>query len=678
MVEMAHTRTATRRARVLGCRTAIICLPLLALGCGPSRAVGLDAGGSFDDGADVEAPMEGGAEAGDASGALAAAALSPLLAQWPLVSVGVESRQVSSFDRAGGNDDGFGGTYSELYAEPNGEHVIFDAVGPGRLNTLWFTSAVSGTSPLDLGRVSFYFDGETGNARAALDANALFAGGASGFPASLVFDNTRSTGGFVSWVPLTFAGRLKITTQRRPAFYSAQWDALRADQTTTSWRPADAPDAWARALMAPAPEDPDDGDEVPLDWTHDGSALITNLTFRPDGSPTPATLRAARLRITWEDEAAPAVDCPVDAFFGSGLGEAPVRAVAFTMSPGRWQNHLPMPFWRRARVQVTGVAGRLFVRLRANPYAEARAGHLRVAWRLERPTVPGEDFEALAYAGAGRLVATVLTIEPPNAATDKGWWEGDLRSYADGRRTPGVHGTGHEDDHFGGWSNEFFSGPFSLPMHGEPRADLRDRNGQFNGNVTMYRVWTGIPFLGEIRHSFEHGTENSRAVNESAATFFYGEPRPWLVASDALEVCDPASRDAHHLTVQGETMLGALTSTFEGRASRMSVALCHHAHTGPATFQLAAAAGNEGLWLRRVHDQSVGRQAAIVRVNGRIVGTWSIAEKNATARWSERDFFVPPGFAGAAPTITVSIEPAAGAPWDAARYQAISIVAPSM
>jgi hypothetical protein len=641
----------------------LACLSLLALGCGPSRAVGLEPGPSFDDGGAFGAPTDAGT-------------LSPLLAQWPLVAVGVESRQVSSFDRAGGNDDGFGGTYSELYADASGEHVIFDAVGPGRLNTLWFTSAVSGTSPLGLGRVRLYFDDDAPNGRVDVDTDALFAGGAKGFPASLVFDDTRSTGGFVSWVPLTFSGRLKITTQRRPAFYSAQWDALRADQTSTSWRPGDPPDAWARALMAPAPDDPDDGDEVPLDWTHEGPALITNLTFRPEGAPAPATLRAARVRLTWDDETTPAVDCPVDAFFGSGLGEAPVRSVAFTMAPGRWQNHLPMPFWRRARVQVTGVAGRLFVRLRANPYDEARAGHLRVVWRQERPTTPGQDFEALTYTGAGRLVATVLTIEPPDPATDKGWWEGDLRSYADGRRTPGIHGTGHEDDHFGGWSNEFFSGPFTLPMHGEPRTDLKDLDGQFNGDVTMYRVWTGIPFLGEIRHSFEHGTENNRAVNESAATFFYGESRPWLVGPDQLEVCDRTSRDAHHLTVQGEAMQGALTSTFEGRASGTPVTLCHHVHTGRATFQLAAAAGNEGLWLRRVYDQSMGRQSAVVRVGGRVVGTWSIPEENATARWAERDFFVPPGFSGPGPTITVSIEPTGPVPWDAAAYESISIVPP--
>jgi len=104
------------------------------------------------------APAEAGAEAApEADGGLPKATLSALLDDWPRVHVGVESRAVSSFDRTGGNDDGFNGTFSELYTS-GGEHVIFDAVGPGRLDTLWFTSSVSGTSPLGIGRVRIIVD----------------------------------------------------------------------------------------------------------------------------------------------------------------------------------------------------------------------------------------------------------------------------------------------------------------------------------------------------------------------------------------------------------------------------------------------------------------------------------------------------------------------------------------
>ena len=36
--------------------------------------------------------------------------------------------------------------------------MIFDALGPGRLDMLWFTSGAGGTRPLNQGRVRFYFD----------------------------------------------------------------------------------------------------------------------------------------------------------------------------------------------------------------------------------------------------------------------------------------------------------------------------------------------------------------------------------------------------------------------------------------------------------------------------------------------------------------------------------------
>jgi hypothetical protein len=679
MPEMAHSDPA--RFLML-----IACVYLTTSACGRLKpnATSVDAGDDQGDatigGDDATDAALSAADAGADGDGAAFAALSPILADWPRLLVGVESREVSSFDRAGGNDDGFAGTYSALYVDAKGEQVIFDALGPGRLDTLWFTSSVSGTAPLGIGRVRFYLDDAAAPAAVA-DADQLFAGGVAGFPPSLVFDNHESTGGFVSYVPITFARRLRITTERRASFYSAQYETFPADAVVASWSPSAPVDA--RALGFVPDTGGDDGEAVPLDSERTGPGLITKLTFLPAAPASADALRAARVRIWWEDEADPGVDCPVDAFFGSALGEASVASLAFTMAPGRWESHLPMPFWRRARIQITGVDGRLFLRVAANPYDETSTAHLRVKWRQELPTTPGADFEYLTYAGAGRLVATVVAVEPPDATIDKQWWEGDLRSYADGRRTPAIQGTGYEDDHFGGWSNEFFSTPFSLPLNGEPLAHILDHNGQYNGDVTLYRVWRGIPFLSEVRHSVEHGTENVRQVNESAATFFYGEPRPWLVDSDALDVCDAAARAAHSLTVAGETQLPPLASAFEGRAYREPVTMCHHEHTGAATFTLSVSPDNAGVLLRRAYDQARGRQRAVVSVDGTVAGTWYVAESNVTLRWAERDFFIPPALTRGRASLAITIAPqpevdlaANPPPWDAARYRTISVVPP--
>ena len=47
------------------------------------------------------------------------------LSSLPYIYPNVESYYLSSYDRTGGNDDGFRGTYSQLYIDDKGEHVIF-------------------------------------------------------------------------------------------------------------------------------------------------------------------------------------------------------------------------------------------------------------------------------------------------------------------------------------------------------------------------------------------------------------------------------------------------------------------------------------------------------------------------------------------------------------------------
>ena len=79
------------------------------------------------------------------------------LSKLPYLYANVESYYISSFDRSGGNDDGFRGTYSQLYVDENKERVIFEEKGPGCIYNMW------GTGPEKIpnwGMLKFYFDGE--------------------------------------------------------------------------------------------------------------------------------------------------------------------------------------------------------------------------------------------------------------------------------------------------------------------------------------------------------------------------------------------------------------------------------------------------------------------------------------------------------------------------------------
>src|ERR671912_1219611 len=75
--------------------------------------------------------------------------------------------QLSSYDRTGGNDDGFSGKYSALRQEAGGL-VIADLKGPGVVNRIWTPTPTADT-------MKFYFDGES-KPRIAIPFIELFSG----------------------------------------------------------------------------------------------------------------------------------------------------------------------------------------------------------------------------------------------------------------------------------------------------------------------------------------------------------------------------------------------------------------------------------------------------------------------------------------------------------------------
>jgi hypothetical protein len=198
--------------------------------------------------------------------------------------------------------------------------------------------------------------------------------------------------------------------------------------------------------------------------------------------------------------------------------------------------------------------------------------------------------------------------------TDKQWWEGDLRSFVDDLATPNVHGTGHEDDHLGGWSNEFLERPFTLPMHGNPFTEITDQpdGGQTNAKASMYRLYAGIPFLRGIRHSTEHGPSNQRQTNYSAATFLYRQARERLVKSS-----DVAFATNVRLDVRPD---------------------------------------NEGVKLRFAFD-GAQTQRLRVSVDGVTVGSWYVPKNVTPPAAAESDFFLPPQLTKGKSVLAVGLVP---------------------
>jgi D-arabinan exo alpha-(1,3)/(1,5)-arabinofuranosidase (non-reducing end) len=566
------------------------------------------------------------------------------ISRYPILQPDVQAHYLSSTDRTGGNDDGFDGTYSELYTDDNGEHVILDVEGPGTLYNLWFTSRVNGWSPLGSGHIKFYFDGEP-TPRIDTDIDELFSGRHPPFVPPFVYHAFQSTGGYVSYMPFPFRKHLKVTTEKRVGFYNAYYHTYASDRAVESWT-ADAPrwdftpgpsppgELLNGTLALPAPAMPD-GEMVPsraVVLERAGEGAITSLRFNPLFPLTPYQLNHLLLRIYWDGEAEPSVAAPLGSFFGSGLGEASVDALPLGMSPsGPYYCRFPMPFWNGFRIELVNEtpdpAPQIWWEVLVSPagsYSRETSGSFHAVYHREWPTTSGKDYTLLDAAGRGVYLGQVMTVEPLRPEI-KRWWEGDLHLYLDGRRQPAFQGTGHEDEYLGGWSNEWLMNPYSLPMHGEPKtAGLKQVDFQWSAATTVYRFFvSGIPFQNGISVSTEHGARNTADAMYSSVAYYYGRP-------DGFEKLD-------EIEIDGPL---ALTFQFEGRDDERDVTDSGRAVADRSRFSLRVPAGASHLRLRRLFDQSQIQEAE-VWVNGKRVGIWYVAATNPYKRWAESDFLLP-------------------------------------
>jgi hypothetical protein len=237
------------------------------------------------------------------------------------------------------------------------------------------------------------------------------------------------------------------------------------------------------------------------------------------------------LRIYYDGAETPGVDVPLGPFFGSGLGEADVRSLFIGMSTsGTYYCYLPMPFCKSIRVTLQNrnyeAGGELHCQVgftRQLPEQQSGTlGYFGAEYRRVWPITETKDYVLFDYQGRGAVIGQVMTVEPVQPDV-KRWWEGDLRITIDGEEKPRFHGTGHEDEYQGGWSNFWLTNPYSLPLFGEPKSeDLVNIDGQINGSTTAYRFWPGkIPFAKSITISTEHGNRNDTPANYSSLVYYY-------------------------------------------------------------------------------------------------------------------------------------------------------------
>jgi hypothetical protein len=604
----------------------------------------------------------------------------------PFLRLNTRTGGQSSYDRTGSNAD----FSNYLGTDARGDAVLCDLKGPGTVYRVWVTGF-----DRDVARIKFYFDDEA-TPRVDMLMNDLFVGTRAPFLAPLIGDDTASSGGYYSYLPMSFAHSIRITASGISGtrfYYNVGYHLYAPDIIVRTWTGAEDTSA-VRALWARVTQDPKSNVDnvlatgmINLDigssktmFELDGPRSFSSIKLRVPGVIAQPTsdiwdvLNGTWIRIYWDGETNPSVAAPIGSFFGVGqFGTYRAKSLAAGMDEtNALYMYFPMPFEKHARIELFNSRGvpisGISYEIKHKPFTESftQTGYFKTQFNNQVHTGgDSTDVTILDVEGAGDFVGVVLSIL---SEANRLFLEGDERIYIDDSRTPQVQGTGTEDFFNGGWY--FRSGTFSLPVHGNT-SDIRDSSFE---RIAMYRLFLGdaIAFNKHLTVGIEHGQINDVSEQAWALAYYYHKPTPRAVVTDVLDIGNAASEQSHAYVINNATWSGARSFSYEGVHTE-AIGDTGRAHTGFSEFVMAINPANKGVVLRRRFDYSVGNQNADVYVDGARAGAWYCAGRNS-ARWRDDDFMIPAALTKGKNQITIRVVfVSSESDWNEFTYTAYSL-----
>jgi hypothetical protein len=247
--------------------------------------------------------------------------------------------------------------------------------------------------------------------------------------------------------------------------------------------------------------------------------------WNPKAPISQSILKTLILRIYWEDEALPAVDCPIGDFFGNGLCEISNFTSQYVgMSSGGFYCKFPMHFHKGFRLELENVDREIDTDVFCNVLYQltdapaANVGYFHAQFHTGR-NGGAEPVTILEADGKGHYVGCTLSAQgeehsylsfleaPEYVYVDEDWEQ------------PRIVGTGLEDYFLGGWY--FREGEFAGALHGVPSKDT------LNSSIAMYRIHEGdaINFRERIRFQFVNpwNPERLKPFAYSSVAYFYSD-----------------------------------------------------------------------------------------------------------------------------------------------------------
>lgn len=231
--------------------------------------------------------------------------------------------------------------------------------------------------------------------------------------------------------------------------------------------------------------------------------------------------RQVILRMYWDGETVPSVECPIGDFFGVGFGQqVDYISLPLNETSGGYNCYWPMPFCKSARWTLTNLSDKRLdsfyynIDFRALDSLPDDTRHFRAQWRRENPTDPKRNYTVLDTVGQGHFVGAAMFMQSRNPR-GIGFLEGDEMIYIDGSPEPAVIGTGTEDYFSSGWYYD--RGTYSAPYHG---VNIKSES---DSRISTYRwhIEDAMPYRRSMRVTIEHGHGNSFEADYSSVAFYY-------------------------------------------------------------------------------------------------------------------------------------------------------------
>ncbi len=447
--------------------------------------------------------------------------------------------EVSTYDRTGGNNDGFNGTYSFIRRNADSSLVIFDVKGTGLINRIWTPTPTDDT-------LAFYID-DTSKPSFTVCYRDLFSGKVYPFIAPLC---ANQLGGFYCYFPIPFNKSCKIVLQgKMTRFHQIGYRLYQKGMTIDKFGlPLSSEErlalekiktVWSKPAMQLKDISADAAFAVPAVKTISLKPGDKTILFESKvaGTISGFELLSAEslgtfakdidIKITWDNETIPAVNCPLADYFGYAFGKPSMKSLLIGSNGYRNYSYFPMPFDRSARIELIyrkkdSESNQPIINIKSSVFLiekkrnADKEGKFYVQWNRENPVPIHQSYQMLNVNGKGHFVGTALQAQGLKTGMTT-FFEGDDSTVVDGELR--MHGTGSEDFFNGGWYAllDCWDAPMSLPLSGALDYSIPFcRTGGYR-----FFINDKISFEKSFFHSIEHGGEHNEVPSDYTSVSYY-------------------------------------------------------------------------------------------------------------------------------------------------------------